>query len=360
MSDGIEHIIHFAYNKSNYGRRLSHMSYSSTGGTSHVILYTTERAVAKSVIENLKYGNQVNSKLVKIYFRGDALFFPLFSKEISAKLLELQQEIGSTEYVEAKEDNQVPTIEISDDESDPKTLKVIPKEQNKFDSNYAGSKKIESNTANDSYFNRIVNNNAKDSYSRNDNQSIKPNSSVSGVKKRSQLSKDLMPLIPDAKKQKPESSTTDKWSGADVILERILTEEESMKKVLSLNEETPPVHCTNTISTNFASNFVNLISTNSTPTMAYSSPFSSSNVQSTNLPFPLSSTNSHLDGISHPQMSRSNDIEISPWKRRDNNISTVQQTEFMNYGNLLNERFFAGNNMNSGDNQMIYQRRLNQ
>lgn len=35
------------------------MSYSSTGGTSHVILNVTEQEAAKSMVEHLKYGNQV-------------------------------------------------------------------------------------------------------------------------------------------------------------------------------------------------------------------------------------------------------------------------------------------------------------
>lgn len=59
VPDGIEHVIHFSYNNSSYGMRLSHMSYSSTGGKSHVILCDTEYAAAKLMIEQLKYGNQV-------------------------------------------------------------------------------------------------------------------------------------------------------------------------------------------------------------------------------------------------------------------------------------------------------------
>lgn len=58
MTEGIEHVVHFGYIKVSYGMRLSHMTYSRTGGTSHIILYNTEHV--KSVIEDLKYGNQVN------------------------------------------------------------------------------------------------------------------------------------------------------------------------------------------------------------------------------------------------------------------------------------------------------------
>lgn len=61
VADGIEHVIHFGYASSSYGMRLSHMSYSKTGGTSHVILNDTEQEAAKSMIEQLKYGNQVNT-----------------------------------------------------------------------------------------------------------------------------------------------------------------------------------------------------------------------------------------------------------------------------------------------------------
>lgn len=361
VSDGIEHVIHFAYVKANYGMRLSHMSYSRSGGTSHIILYNTEQTVARSVIEKLKYGNQVYTlNCLRNIFQVDCLFVFICSQEICAELLEMMPETCSMENIPAKEDNQIPTIEISDDdeESDPKTLNVIPKRQNRFEVNKAGDNGT--NEDKDCYSEKIFNN-IVNSYSRNESKSIKPNSRLGGggsAVKRTQSSRDLIPLIPEAKKQKPDPSATDKWYGADVILERILMQEESIKKVLSLNtteKQTLPLNATNAISADFAISSGSFNSTSYTPTTVYVIPFMSKNLQSMNLPFRLTSmsTNSHLDGNANAVIGRNNDIVTSPWNRRDDNISTGNQSQFMNHGNFLNER--SGNN-----GQITYQMRPNQ
>lgn len=59
VGDGIEYVIHYNYTSSSYGMHLSQMTYSSANCTSHVILSDTEHDAAKSMIEQLKYGNQV-------------------------------------------------------------------------------------------------------------------------------------------------------------------------------------------------------------------------------------------------------------------------------------------------------------
>lgn len=269
---------------------------------------------------------------------------------------------GPKEHVQAKEDNiEIPTIEISDEESDTNTSKIIAKgPQTKFDVNDAGAKKIQNNASQNSYSKRIANNNAKDSHSRKESNSIKPNSrvTVAGIAiKRTQPSREILPLFPEAKKQKLEPSTTDKWSGADVILQRILIEEESIKKALSINateQPTLPVHRTNGISNDFALSSEN-VHTNYTPTTAHNTSFLSTNLQSMSLPF-LPSSIPHLDGNANSQLSRNKDVYISPWSRRED--TTVNQSQFMS--NSFDERFLAGNNMNSNSGQMIYQRRSNQ
>lgn len=270
----------------------------------------------------------------------------------------LNQKADSTEDVQVIEDNPIPTIVISDDdESDTETLKVKPKTPNKF----ADTKKFGNNNTRDSYYKKIANHHAKDNYSRKENQSIHRKFRAGAIK-RTQSIKGLMPLIPKAKMQKPES--TDKWSGADVILERILIEEESMKKALSINASVKPnlpVHGSIATSTGFPLSSGNCISTNYTPATAYNIPLSSANLQSMNLPFRASamSTNSHMAGSANPQMIRNNDTSL--WNNgRNYNISTVNQSQFMNYGTLLSARQFSGNNMNFDNGQMIYHRRSNQ
>lgn len=272
------------------------------------------------------------------------------------------QESGSTKNPQAKADNQIPTIEISDDETE--TLKVIPKKPDNLDLNDAGAKQHHNIEATDICSMGIANNNVN-SLSRKKSKRITPNFRVGGgvgAIKRPQSSRDLMPLMPETKKQKPDPSTTDKWSGADVILERILIQEESINKVLSANtaeKPTLPLHETNAKSPDLATNSGNSFATNHTATAAYSTPFLSTNLQSMNLSFRSSavSTNSHLDSNANSQMNRNKNIRISPWKRRDDHTSTANQ--FMSYGNFLNEPIFAGNNVNSYNGQMIYQRRSN-